>query len=168
MLPVTGLWVFGDLLGEPQDLSHVQVAVVVDLPVADVPWLDLPHGAQHWSMAVRLKEPLSSFWRSAAGPVWNHVISRPALIWDTEGGVREATLEALRDGRGVDVRTDGPTPEELRAQLDVELAVSLQSLRRQHRAYDDKRWRPGKLEPYADSLWRATDGYLDLLDAVNG
>jgi len=29
-------------------------------------------------------------------------------------------------------------------------------------------WRPGKLDPFADSLWRATDGYLDILDTVNG
>lgn len=165
MLPVTALWVFGDILGEPRDLDSVRVAVVVDLPADDVPWLDLPRGAQHWAQAVRLKEPL---WRSAALPVWNHYISRPALVWDTEAGVRESTLAALRDGRGADVRIDDPTPAELQAQLAAELAVSLRSLRRQHRAYDDKRWRPGKLEPFADALWRATDGYLDLLDAING
>ncbi len=168
MLPVTGLWVFGDLLGAPRDLDWVHVAVVVDLPLDDVPWLDVPQGGQHWAQAVRLREPLSARWRSAAGPVWNHHISRPALVWDSADGVRESTLAALRDGLGRDVRADAPSSTELRAQLDTELAVSLRSLRRQHRSYDDKRWRPGKLEPYADSLWRATDGYLDLMDALDG
>ncbi|GAA3431342.1 DUF7711 family protein [Kutzneria kofuensis] len=166
MLPVVGLWAFGDLLGEPCDLDRVQVAVVVDLPAADVPWLDIPQGGQHWAQAVRLREPLVPYWRSAALPVWNHHISRPALVWDAESGIRESTLAALHDGRGTDVRADAPTPPQLRFQLDTELAISLRSLRRNHRAYDDKRWRPGKLEPVADSLWRATDGYLDLLDAI--
>jgi hypothetical protein len=168
MLPVTGLWVFGDLLGEPRDLSQVQVAVVVDLPSDDVPWLDLPRGAQHWAQAVRLREPLFPFWRSAARPVWNHRISRPALVWDAADGIRESTLAALHDGRGADVRIDAPTPADLHSQLQSEFALSLRSLRRQHRTYDDQRWRPGKLDPFADSLWRATDGYLDLLDAVDG
>ncbi|MFI9387187.1 hypothetical protein [Kutzneria sp. NPDC052558] len=167
MLPVTGLWVFGDLLGEPRDLDWAHVAVIVDLPVDDVPWLDIPRGGQHWAQAVRLREPLSCLWRSAAGPVWNHRIVRPALVWDSTDGVRESTLSALRDGLGHSVRLDAPTPSALQTQLDAELAVSLRSLRRQHRSYDDQRWRPGKLTPHADSLWRATDGYLDLLDAVN-
>jgi hypothetical protein len=114
---------------------------------------------------MRLREPFSAFYRSAARPVWNHVISRPALVWDTDG-VRESTLDALRDGRGADVRVDAPTPAELSSQLDADLAASLRALRRNHRAYDDKRWSPGKLEPYADSLWRATDGYLNLMDAL--
>ncbi|EWM17193.1 hypothetical protein [Kutzneria sp. 744] len=164
MMPVTGLWVFGDLLGEPRDLEWVQVAVVVDLPADDVPWLSLPAGAQHWAQAMRVREPLVAYYRPAVRPVWNHRISRPALIWDADG-VREATLAALHDGRGGDVRLDAPTPAELRGQLEADLATSLRALRRQHRSYDDKRWSPGKLEPHADSLWRATDGYLDLLDA---
>ena len=166
MLPVVGLWVYGDLLGEPRDLEWVKVAVVVDLPADDVAWLDLPHGAQHWAQSMRLREPLSVVYRSAARPVWNHQITRPALIWDADG-IRESTLAALHDGRGADVLLDAPTPDDLRAQLDADLASSLRALRRNHHAYDDKRWRPGKLEPYADSLWRATDGYLDLVDAVD-
>jgi hypothetical protein len=166
MLPVVELWVFGELLGEPRDLDRVDVAVVVDLPADDVAWLDLPRGASHWAQAVRLREPVFGFYRSAARPVWNHRISRPALIWDVEG-IRESTLAALHDGLGSTVRTDAPTPADLRAQLDAELVTSLRSLRRQHRSYDDKRWAPGKLEPFADSLWRAADGYLDLLDALD-
>jgi hypothetical protein len=166
MLPVVELWVFGELLGEPRDLDRVDVAVVVDLPADDVAWLDLPRGASHWAQAVRLREPVFGFYRSVARPVWNHRISRPALIWDADG-IRESTLAALHDGLGSTVRADAPTPAELRAQLDADFATSLRSLRRQHRSYDDKRWAPGKLEPFADSLWRAADGYLDLLDALD-
>jgi hypothetical protein len=53
-----------------------------------------------------------------------------------------------------------------RHRLDDELTVSLRALRGQTRSYEDRRWSPGKLEPAADALWRASDGYLDMLDAV--
>jgi hypothetical protein len=80
--------------------------------------------------------------------------------------VAEQTLAALRQGRADDVRQPGPTPQELRARLAEELTVSLRALRGHTRAYQDRRWSPGKLEPVADALWRASDGYLDVLDAV--
>jgi hypothetical protein len=52
------------------------------------------------------------------------------------------------------------------AHLDEELTVSLRALRGQTRDYEDRRWSPGKLEPVADALWRTSNGYLDMLDAV--
>jgi hypothetical protein len=166
-LRVTQLWVVGDVLGPPRDLETVTAVLCVDLPVEDVPWWSEPPGAQHWSNATRLaKNPILPWWRSAHAPVWNHRIDRPALVWDEEDGVRAQTLAALRDGRGESVRVSPPTEDELRARLDDELAVSLRALRACTQAYDDKRWRPGRLEPVADALWRASDGYLDVYDAV--
>ncbi|MBB5804860.1 hypothetical protein F4560_004628 [Saccharothrix ecbatanensis] len=55
--------------------------------------------------------------------------------------------------------------DELRARLGEELAVSLRALRRQTRAYEEKRWSPGKLTTVSDALWRVSEGYLDVLDA---
>jgi hypothetical protein len=80
--------------------------------------------------------------------------------------VAEETLAALRQGRGDRVRLPAPTPDDLHAHIDDELTVSLRALRDATRAYDDRRFSPGKLEPVADALWRASDGYLDMLDAV--
>ncbi|WP_447003420.1 DUF7711 family protein [Saccharothrix isguenensis] len=167
-LRVVGLWAVGDVLGEPRDLDQVTVAVVVDLPVDDVPWLSEPHGAEHWANATRVaRNPIRPLWRSAHAPVWNHLVDRPALVWDAVDGPVEATLAAIEDGRGARVRLPAPGADELRARLRDELAVSLRALRRHTRAYEEKRWSPGKLTTASDALWRVGAGYLDVLDALN-
>jgi hypothetical protein len=168
-LRVTQMWAVGDILGPPRDLDSVTVALCVDLPVDEVAWWSEPTGSQHWSNATRLtKNPIRPWWRSTHGPVWNHRIDRPILVWDDADGVREDALAALRDGRGESIRPAGPTPDELRSRLDEELAVSLRALHACTRAYEERRWSPGKLEPVADALWRASDGYLDVRDALAG
>jgi hypothetical protein len=165
-LRVTQLWVVGDLLGPPRDLDTITVVPCADLPAEAVPWWSDPPGARHWANATRMAtNPVLAWWRSAHVPVWNHRIDRPALVWSDVDGVREDVLTAIRDGRGESVRTTGPTDDELRARLHDELAVSLRWLRECTRTYEDRRWRPGKLEPVADALWRASNGYLDILDA---
>jgi len=167
-LRVTGLWAVGDILGAMRDIEWVTVALAVDLPVDDVPWLSEPPGAQHWASATRLsKNPIVPLWRSIHAPVWNHFIDRPAPLWNSTDGVAEETLAALREGRADSVRPPAPTADDLRARLADELKVSLLALRHRSRDYDERRWKPGKLEPTADALWRATDGYLDLLDATD-
>ncbi|APU16145.1 MULTISPECIES: hypothetical protein [Actinoalloteichus] len=166
-LRVEQLWVFGEVLGAERDLDDVSVALAVDLPVEAVPWLDEPSGSQHWGGAVRLpKSPIVARWRSVHAPVWNHRIDRPALLWDSANGIAEETLAALREGRGESVRTAAESAEAVRARLDAELALSLRALRDRSEAYADRRWKPGKLEPVSDALWRVGAGYLDVLDAV--
>jgi hypothetical protein len=165
---VTQLWVVGDILGPPRDLEWVTVALAVDLPVADVAWWTEPVGARHWTNATRLdKNPIQVWWRSAYAPVWNHRIQRPALIWDDELGVRQETLDAISAGNGEAVRQAPPAEDELRARLRDELKVSLQTLQTCTQAFEERRWKPGKIEPVADALWRASDGYLDVLKAVH-
>jgi hypothetical protein len=169
-LRVRQLWAAREILepGRP-DLEAVTVALCVDLPVEDVPWWGEPPGAQHWANATRLAQnPLLAWWRSAHAPVWNHYLVRPALIWDVDDGVREDALTALRDGRGESVRIAAPAPEAYVERMERELAVSMRALRAATRNYDERRWRPGKLEPVADALWRASEGYLDVLDALDG
>ncbi len=168
-LRVVELWAVGDVLGEPRDVERVTVAVVADLPVEDVPWLSEPHGAEHWANATRVsRNPIRALWRSAHAPVWNHHVDRPALVWDAADGPVEEALTAIADGRGEQVRLPAPGEDEVRARLRAELAVSLRALRRHTRAYEEKRWSPGKLTAVSDALWRVTDGYLDVLDAVDG
>lgn len=166
-LRVVRLWAVGDVLGAVRDVELVTVAVEVDLPVDDVPWLSEPHGAEHWANATRVaRNPVRALWRSSHGPVWNHRVERPALVWDSADGPVEQALAALAEGRGEQVRLPAPGAEELRERLRDELAVSLRALRRCTRAYEDKRWSPGKLTALSDALWRVSDGYLDVLDAV--
>lgn len=166
-LRVTELWVSGALLSRPAELETVSVALVVDLPADAVAWCSEPPGAQHWANAAKLSTaPIRVWWRSADVPVWNHRIERPALVWDVAGGVSDETLAALRDGRGEEVRVDAPTAEALRGRLRDELAVSRRALADCTEEYEQRRWKPGKLTTVADALWRASDGYLDLLEAT--
>lgn len=162
---VVELWVFGDLLDVPKDLDIIEVALVTDLPVDEVPWMTEPVGAEHWANSTRLsRNPFTARWRSKEAPVWNHRIERPALIWSAANGIDEEAMVAVSDGTAELVRQAAPTPEELRRRVDDELAVSLAALRRANQDYTDRRWAPGKLTPHSDALWRTTSGYLDLLD----
>ena len=164
---VVELWVFGDLLDVPRDLDVIEVALVTDLPVDEVPWLSEPVGAEHWANSTRLsRNPFTACWRSASAPVWNHRIERPALIWSAADGINEEALVAVSDGTAELVRQAAPSPEELQQRVADELEVSLRALRLANEAYTDGRWGPGKLTPYSDALWRTSTGYLDLLDAT--
>ncbi|MGM1063588.1 DUF7711 family protein [Saccharothrix sp. Mg75] len=168
-LRVVRLWAVGDVLGGVRDIDRLTVALEVDLPADEVPWLSEPVGAGHWAHATRVAtNPITPLWRSTRAPVWNHRVDRPALLWDAATGVAEETLAALAEGRGEQVRTPAPSPDDLRARLEDELAVSLRALRGRTRGYEEARWRPGKLDPVADDLWRSADGYLDVLDALAG
>lgn len=163
---VTQLWAFAAILGTPAELEAVEAALSLDLPAADVAWLTRPPAAEHWLGMTRLaRNPISVLWRSAHAPVWNHRIVRPLLVWAIETGIDEAALTALREGRGHAAGLPEPSPDELAARLADERAISLQSLRAAATAYNDRQWTPTKLGPTADALWRASEGYLDLLDA---
>ena len=103
--------------------------------------------------------------RACAGLEPPHRSAGPGL--GRRGRGAEETLAALRDGRGETVRSTAPADDLLSARVREELAVSLRALRACTQTYENRRWSPGKLEPVADALWRAGDGYLDVLDAVN-
>jgi hypothetical protein len=171
-LRVTALWTFGEVLTSRNDLDALPVVLAVDLPVDDVAWLCAPAGAEHWSHATGLsKNPVVAIWRSTRAPLWNHRIRGPLLIWD-EHGVRDEPggaamdgLSALREGTAESLRLPEPTSDELRSRLAAELDVSLRALKATNAAYEQRRFSPGKLEPVADALWRATAGYLDVLAA---
>ena len=172
-LRVTALWTFGEVLTSRDDLDSLPVVLAVDLPVEDVAWLCAPAGAEHWSHATGLaKNPVVAIWRSTRAPLWNHRIRRPLLVWDEHGmqdesgeGVADG-LSALRDGHAEALRLPEPTPHEMTSRLEAELAVSLRALESTAAVYEQRRFSPGKLEPVADALWRASAGYLDVLGAV--
>ena len=165
-LRVTELWAFGDVLGPPHELERVTIALSVDLPAAEIPWLSQPHASEHWLNMTRLaKQPVHVFWRSAHAPVWNHRIVRPLLVWDEATGLQDGALEALREGRGAASGLAEPSAPELASRVAEELTVSLASVRTRTQEYEDRLWGPAKMGPIADALWRASAGYLELLDA---
>ena len=165
---VTQLWAVGDILGPAADLEFVTVALCVNLPPEDVAWWTEPRGSGHWAQATRLaKNPFLAWWRSDRAPVWNHRIVRPALVWDAADGEHSDVLTALAEGKGESVRTAAPTEEEYASRLQQELTVSREALRAASATYEARRWGQGKLESIADPLWRASNGYFDVLDAIN-
>ena len=166
-LRVTALWTFGGVLTSRDDLDSLPVVLAVDLPVEEVAWFCAPAGAEHWSHATGLaKKPVVAIWRSTRAPLWNHRIHRPLLIWDESAGIAVDTLPALRDGTADALRLPAPTSDELGSRLEAELAVSLRSLESTTATYQQRRFTPGKREPLADALWRASAGYLDVLAAT--
>ena len=156
------------MLTSQDDLDSVPVVLAVDLPADEVAWLCSPAGAKHWSHATGLsKNPVVAIWRSTRVPLWNHRIRGPLLIWDESGGVHADALAALRNGTAGTLRLPEPAPDELASRLEAELAVSLRALRSTTAAYEQRRFSPGKPEPVADALWRASAGYLDVLAATH-
>ncbi len=163
-LRVTALWTFGDVLEHQEDLDSLAVVMAVDLPFEEVAWLCAPAGAEHWSNAAGLaKSPAVAIWRSTRAPLWNHRVIRPLLIWD-ESGVAGQPLSALRAGTADPLRLPEPAPDELASRLEAERVVSLRALQSATATYQQRRFAPGKLEPIADALWRASAGFLDIPD----
>jgi hypothetical protein len=166
-LRVTALWTFGEVLTSREDVDVLRVVLAVDLPIDEVAWLCPPAGADHWSHATRLTQrPVVATWRSTRAPLWNHHIRGPLLIWEESGGLAVESLSALREGTAETLRLAEPTPDAMRSRLRTELAVSLRMLESVTADYDRRRFSPGKLEPVADALFRASSGYLDVLDAT--
>jgi hypothetical protein len=166
-LRVSALWTYGQVLTSRDDLDYLQVVLAVDLPAQDVAWLCAPVGAEHWSHAAGLsKKPVVVRWRSMRAPLWNHQIRGPLLIWDEVGGIAIEALSALDPGKVEELRLAEPAPEQMASRMANELAVSLGAMRSATSGYEERRYGPGKLEPVADSLWRASAGYLDVLAAL--
>jgi len=165
-LRVIELWAYADVLTSHDDLDCLRVVLAVDVPVDDVAWLCPPGGAEHWSNATRLSQsPIVAMWRSTRAPVWNHHIRQPLLIWDESAGISADALSALQCGTVEALRLPEPTPRQMQARLEAELATSHRALESAAANYEQRRFSPGKLEPVADALWRASAGYLDVLGA---
>ncbi len=170
-LPITELWAYGELLEASVDSVEVaRVALMVDPPAEEVTWLALPPSLAGFASATRLERlPVTTTWRPAVWPVWNHAIRRPVRSWSLSGP-DEAALGALAAGTGIDEhRLADPDPEIYREQLLTELAASLTHLQRVTDSYWEPDWRAdhkGCGRYPEDHLWRAAQGYLELRNAI--
>lgn len=166
-LRVTQLWAVGEVLHGPRDLDWVTAAVCVDLPVADVPWMCPPPGADYWADLTRAsKNPVALWWRSSRAPVWNHRIESPVLVWDDSDGVNDEAFGALMSGRSGSMSMPPPTSEEFQARMDDELRTSLAELRRRTAEYATEH--TTRLGVRGDRLHAAAQGYLDVLAVAQG
>ncbi len=166
---VTAAYVYGELLDGPEDLDAVQVALVVDLPPDQVTWRADPPTAAAFAELTRLsKLPVRWAWRPVLWPVWNHEVRGPVRFWSLDGPDEQA-LAALDERRFDQLRRLVPEPAEELEQLEGELASSRAHLKLVTDAYWDREWRREHkgVGAYPEHhLWRAAEGYLDLLAAV--
>ena len=164
--------VFGDLVTGPDQIEVINLALVVDYPVEEFSWLARPAQAEATASLLRFdKYPLRWWWRPTVWPVWNHTITQPVRFWSEAHGTDEAALGLLADRRLDELVTGGPPDREAyRAQLLSELEASRRHLNRVVDSYHDRDWRrdhKGFGVYPEDHLWWATQGFLELDDALH-
>ena len=160
---------FGEVLDGSDPLDAVQVAVAINLPPEEVPWESSLEGADWLANELRLsKGGFMYFWRSYLDPIWNHYIRRPVRIWSVDSGPDEQALAALEARDFGSLKRLTPEPADARLQLREDLTATLAHLREVHDKYWDHDWRRklrGNGRYPENELWKAAEGYLDLLDA---
>jgi hypothetical protein len=164
-------YVFGDVLKGVDPVEHLEVALVLNLAPEQVPWRSHPRGTVWLVQRLRLdRQPIAYCWRSHLMPVWNHHIRGPVRFWSLDGPDEDA-LQALAERRFDDLGRVIPDPGEERTQIAAELDLALRHLR----VVSDKYWDPELRREHRgfgrypeNTLWEATYGYLELLDASRG
>jgi hypothetical protein len=162
---------FGDVLAGPDTVDLISVALVVDLPIDEMPWLARPAQAEAAVSLLRFdKYPLRWWWRPVGWPVWNHGISRPVRFWSRDDGPDEVAFARLAERRLSDLEYQEPAnAQAYRAQLEAEWETSRRYLDQVVSSYHDREWRRDHkgfgVHP-EDHLWWATRGWLDLDDAL--
>ena len=165
-------YVYGALVDGDDELEYVSIALVVDEPADDVPWLSRPAHLEALAKFIRLdKLPIVWRWRPAEWPVWNHQIPRAACFWTRDNGRDEHVIEALALDRSMTSSSPSPqtpTPCENRSRPSVQRA-------RRHLAsvtnsFGDRDWRRDHKGDGAypeDTLWAAAAGFVELDDWLN-
>jgi hypothetical protein len=170
---VTAAYVYGALLRSEPEFERVEVALVVDEPPEEVPWMSRPRHLESLAALLRFtKLPLTWRWRPAQWPIWNHEIDRAVRFWTAPSGRDHAVLDALANGSLDAITVEAPaTPDELLAELQIEHDVSHRNLAKVIESFYEQDWRRAHrgdgIYP-EDHLWWATAAFLELDDAVAG
>jgi hypothetical protein len=164
-------YVFGALVEQAGDLERVELALVVDARQDEVPWLARPARLEAIVAQLRFdKLPLSWWWRSTGGPVWNHHIRRAVRFWTASNGVDVAVVDSLAAGRTDQLPVSEPAdPQQLVAQLRSERDISRRQLAEVIDRFYDQNWRHEHTHQGVfpqDHLWWAAAGFLELDDAL--
>jgi hypothetical protein len=164
-------YAFGDIL-TGADVEVVQVALAVDLPPEELPWCTEPADLRGLAEVLRLdRAPVRWAWRPTGEPVANHAIVGPVRFWSRADGPDDEVFELLRARRLDDLPRESVEVEAVAQQLARDQQRALRHLR----AVTDRYWEPSWRRAHKgsgvypeDHLWRAVQGYLDLLEASDG
>ena len=171
-LPLSELWVGGDLLDEAEQVEWALVVVRLDI-AAD----EFPHLALHPAMAVcesvlRLdKRPIDARWRARQVPAWDHDVRRVARVWSAQTGADELLLCHLRNQTVSDTMIETPTPAELREFLTDGLPRAERHLAEVLDGYWEPDWRrthTGHGIHPEHHLWRAAEAVRSMREAFDG
>ena len=151
-------YVFGALLEPAGDLERVQLALVIDEPVEDVPWMSRPRHLEALASLLRFDRlPMSWWWRPRAWPVWNHEITRAVCFWSATTGSDQGGFDALSVGRVDTLEFVQPAhAEQLIEELVLELDIGRRHLADAVAGFYDRGWRrehTGDGVYPADHLW---------------
>lgn len=169
-LPLSELWVGGDLLDGAEQIEWALVVVRLDVP-AD----EFPHLALHPAMAacesfLRLdKRPIDARWRSRQVPAWDHEVRRVACVWTAQTGTDELLLRHLRNRTVTNAMIATPTPAELREFLTDELPRAEHHVAEVLDGYWESEWRGahrGHGTHPEHHLWRAAEAVRSMRQAL--
>jgi hypothetical protein len=167
---VVGAYAFGEILALPDDPAGTDVAFIVDVSVDELPWGAEPAELRWFVDRARIdRHPIRWFARPRDLPVGDHHIVRPVRLWDVDGGIDEATFDALRSRDVETVRLPAPTPEAMGAALERHLAVSRAALDEVIERFWDGDWRRehrGGGRYHEHTLWDLAWGVRDLERAL--
>ncbi len=136
-------YVFGALLDPAGEVERVQLALVVDEPVEDVPWLSHPQQLEALASLLRFdKLPMSWWWRPSAWPVWNHEITRAVCFWSAKAGSDQGVFDAPSAGRVEKLEFAEPdNAEQLIEELVLERDIGRRHLADAVAGFYDREWR---------------------------
>ena len=166
--PLVEMWVGGQLLERADEVDHATVVLMIDLPPDELPWLAVHPSAEWVGELLRLgKRPMLWSYRPAVWPAWTHRNPRVARFWSASDGIQSGLVDELRSGAPADLIE--PDPNELSAQIGVELEVSRSHLRSILDQYWDRDWRRNNRHGTSpeDQLWRAATAVTELEDALD-
>lgn len=164
-------YVFGATLEPAGDVERVQLALVVDEPAEDVPWMSHLRPVEALASLMRFdKQPISWWWRPSAWTVWNREITRAVCFWSATAGSDQGVFDAVLAGRVDKLEFVEPADgEQFIQELMLERDVGRRHLTDTVASFYDRDWRrehTGDGVYPGDHLWWATAGYLDLDNAV--
>jgi len=166
--PLESMWIADEILDAPDTLSVVTVALLVDVPIEDLPWRTLNRAEVAVAQTLRIdKLPLWRHGRPSVWPAWNAENRRVRRFWHTTEGTDTGVIETLREGNRVE--PIDIEPHEFIDQMRAEYRVSRAHLHTVLDEYWEHPWRNEhsgfNIHP-EDHLWRAAYGLQQIEEAL--
>lgn len=170
-VPLSELWVGGDLLDGAEQVEWALVVVRLDIAAEEFPYLALHPAMAACESFLRLdKRPVDARWRARRVPAWDHDVRRVARVWAAQTGRDELLLRHLRNNTVRDAMVQTPTADELRAFLND----GLPRARRHLAQVVDGYWEPGWRRTHTGygiypehHLWRAAEAVRSMQAALD-